>query len=68
MLPWRLSPLLNPAPETLRPKILQSKDYDLDGSYIRKWVPELARVPQSHIHEPWKMPPDVASQVSRTLA
>lgn len=38
----------------------QSKDYDLDGAYIKRWVPELAKVPQSHIHEPWKMPPDVA--------
>ena len=42
---------------------MQSKDYDLEGEYIRKWIPELANVPQSYIHEPWKMPPDVAAQV-----
>ena len=42
---------------------VQSKDYDLEGEYIRKWIPELANVPQSYIHEPWKMPPDVAAQV-----
>ena len=42
---------------------LLEQDYDLQGEYIRKWVPELARVPQPHIHEPWKMPSDAAHQV-----
>eukprot|EP01023_Acetabularia_acetabulum_P016121 TRINITY_DN17960_c0_g1_i2.p1 TRINITY_DN17960_c0_g1~~TRINITY_DN17960_c0_g1_i2.p1 ORF type:complete len:554 (-),score=105.99 TRINITY_DN17960_c0_g1_i2:301-1962(-) len=33
----------------------QSKDYDADGSYVRHWLPELKNVPDSKIHEPWKM-------------
>jgi deoxyribodipyrimidine photo-lyase len=33
----------------------QGEDYDPDGEYIRKWVPELEDVPDEHIHEPWKM-------------
>ena len=31
------------------------QDYDLDGNYARTWVPELARVPQKRVHEPWLM-------------
>ncbi|MFB6174497.1 MAG: deoxyribodipyrimidine photo-lyase [Candidatus Nanohalobium sp.] len=33
----------------------QGEDYDPEGKYIRKWVPELRDVPDEHIHEPWKM-------------
>ena len=34
--------------------VLQSKRFDPDGDYIRKWVPELKDVPNKHIHEPWE--------------
>ena len=35
--------------------VLQSQKFDPEGNYIRKFVPELADVPQKFIHEPWKM-------------
>jgi deoxyribodipyrimidine photo-lyase len=35
---------------------LQGKRYDPDGDYVRRWLPELARVPARYIHEPWTMP------------
>jgi deoxyribodipyrimidine photo-lyase len=38
---------------------LQSQRFDPDGAYIRRWVRELAQVPDEHIHEPWLMPEDV---------
>lgn len=34
----------------------QSKKFDRNGDFIRKYVPELQDVPQKYIHEPWKMP------------
>lgn len=34
--------------------ILQSKKFDPEGSYIKKWVPELANAPKAVVHEPWK--------------
>ena len=31
---------------------LQAKKFDPDGDYVRRWVPELARLPGAVIHEP----------------
>lgn len=33
--------------------VKQGFDKDPTGSFIRKWVPELARIPDQHLHEPW---------------
>ena len=33
--------------------VKQGFDQDPDGSFIRTWVPELAGVPDQHLHEPW---------------
>ena len=38
--------------------VLQSKKFDPDGAYIRRYVPALARVPDEKLHEPWTMTPD----------
>lgn len=32
----------------------QGKRFDPQGAYIRRWVPELARLPTEWIHEPWR--------------
>ena len=37
--------------------MLQGKRCDPDGAYVRRWVPELARVPAARIHEPWTLTP-----------
>ena len=35
--------------------VAQGQKFDPDGAYVRRWVPELQRVPTRFIHEPWKM-------------
>lgn len=32
------------------------KKWDPDGTFIRKWVPELASLDKKYIYEPWKAP------------
>ncbi|MCX8007989.1 MAG: DNA photolyase family protein [Coriobacteriia bacterium] len=36
--------------------VVQSRRFDPDGEYVRRWVPELARVPARWIHAPWEAP------------
>jgi deoxyribodipyrimidine photo-lyase len=38
--------------------VLQSKKFDPQGDYIRRWVPELTRVPGLYLHAPWEMTVD----------
>jgi deoxyribodipyrimidine photo-lyase len=35
--------------------VAQSKKFDPDGRFIRRWVPELRDVPDQFIHEPWNL-------------
>jgi deoxyribodipyrimidine photo-lyase len=37
--------------------ILQGEKFDPDGSYVRRWVPELAELPKKLIHQPWEAAP-----------
>jgi deoxyribodipyrimidine photo-lyase len=37
----------------------QSRRFDPQGAHIRRWVPEMARVPLRYLHAPWEMPPGV---------
>jgi deoxyribodipyrimidine photo-lyase len=36
--------------------VSQGRKFDPAGAYVRRWVPELARVPDAFVHEPWTMP------------
>jgi deoxyribodipyrimidine photo-lyase len=34
--------------------VVQGTRFDPQGEYVRRWVPELARLPTEAIHEPWR--------------
>ncbi|NQY32293.1 MAG: deoxyribodipyrimidine photo-lyase, partial [Coraliomargarita sp.] len=36
--------------------IIQGKKFDPDGAYVKRYVPELAKLPAKYIHEPWDAP------------
>jgi deoxyribodipyrimidine photo-lyase len=45
----------------------QARDQDPEGVFIRRWVPELARVPLPYLAEPWKMDISVQRMVACTI-
>jgi deoxyribodipyrimidine photo-lyase len=47
--------------------VLQGEKFDPDGNYVRKWLPELAKLPATMIHKPWEMPADVLGRYGVTL-
>lgn len=61
---WIASVGVDPAPVFRRMynPTLQQKRFDADGRYVRKYVPELANVPDKYLAEPWMMPKDVQSE------
>ncbi len=47
--------------------VTQSEKFDPKGAFIRRYVPELARVPDRHIHAPWKMTAEELRQAGVSL-
>jgi len=39
--------------------VTQGKKFDPLGEYVRKWVPEIAALPDKFIHEPWAAPSEI---------
>jgi len=35
----------------------QGKKFDPTGDYVKKWLPELAKLPKEFVHAPWTAPP-----------
>jgi len=39
--------------------VAQGERFDPEGVYVRRYVPELAKLPSRYIHQPWSAPGDV---------
>ena len=39
--------------------VLQQEKFGKDGVYVRRWVPELERMPDEYLAEPWTAPEEV---------
>lgn len=42
--------------------VTQSERFDPQGKFIRRYVPELANVPEKYIHAPWTMPAEIQAE------
>ncbi|MBP1705892.1 MAG: deoxyribodipyrimidine photo-lyase [Chloroflexi bacterium] len=36
--------------------VLQGRRFDPAGTWVRRWVPEIAELPAAHVHAPWQAP------------
>ncbi|KAK9819946.1 hypothetical protein WJX72_004261 [[Myrmecia] bisecta] len=46
---------------------VESKRFDPDGNYVRRWLPVLARLPIKYIHSPWEAPEHILSDAGVEL-
>ena len=63
---WIASVGVDPAPAFQRifNPARQMQRFDPDGTYVRRYVPELRDVPDEYLAEPWTMPEQVQAQAS----
>jgi deoxyribodipyrimidine photo-lyase len=47
--------------------VSQGEKFDPEGDYVRRWCPELARLPNKWLHQPWQSPPLIAAQAGVKL-
>jgi deoxyribodipyrimidine photo-lyase len=47
--------------------VTQGQKFDPDGAYVRRYVPELERLPAEHVHQPWLAPAGVLAQAGVAL-
>ncbi|MFC1601322.1 cryptochrome/photolyase family protein [Candidatus Sumerlaeota bacterium] len=47
--------------------VMQGEKFDPEGVYVRRWVPELGRLPNQFIHKPWDAPDDIMQTAGVSL-
>jgi deoxyribodipyrimidine photo-lyase len=47
--------------------VLQGEKFDPNGGYVRRWIPELAKLDRKWIHKPWTAPVEVLAAAGITL-
>jgi deoxyribodipyrimidine photo-lyase len=60
---WAASTGVDPKPLRIFNPQLQSRRFDSDGVYIKRYVPELRNVPAKFIHAPHTMPPVLQKEI-----
>ncbi|MGF1237660.1 cryptochrome/photolyase family protein [Streptomyces sp. 2-6] len=53
---WAAGTGTDTRPHRVLNPVVQGKRYDPDGTYVRRWVPELRGVAARFVHEPWRLP------------
>ena len=47
--------------------VAQGEKFDPNGDYVRRWVPELSRLPNRWIHRPWEAPAEQIEKADVSL-
>lgn len=47
--------------------VAQGEKFDPEGHYVRRWVPEIAGLPDNYLHRPWEAPQPVLEQAGVQL-
>jgi deoxyribodipyrimidine photo-lyase len=47
--------------------VIQGEKFDPAGGYVRRWVPELAGLPDEWLHKPWKAPESILGEAGVDL-
>ena len=47
--------------------VFNAKKSDPEGDYVRKWLPQLAKLPVEYIHCPWEAPPSLLASAGVRL-
>ena len=45
----------------------QGEKFDPRGDYVRRWCPELAKLPDAWLHQPWQAPPEILARAGIVL-
>ncbi|MEM1378357.1 MAG: deoxyribodipyrimidine photo-lyase [Pseudomonadota bacterium] len=47
--------------------ITQGEKFDPQGEYVKRWVPEISKIPPKLIHKPWEAPKNILDYAGVTL-
>ncbi len=47
--------------------VTQGEKFDGNGEYVRRFVPELSKLPNKYLHKPWEAPPDILKKAGVEL-
>ncbi len=45
----------------------QAEKFDPKGEYVRRWVPEIAKLPDKYVHAPWTASAEILAKAGVVL-